>query len=139
MAMEQAIVSNWVEKPSFVVTEKEANFIVEYEIVPKAGEKHWRWVSRGVKARDIVPVNKPMLRFPYAGKGMSYMPKTMRGFYGGPGVKVGPIQSFKKVHWPGIEPRFFEEDCMSVYKPTFDAAMSAALGMAMQNIKGGKP
>jgi hypothetical protein len=131
MQMENAIVGNWKMKPAFTIAEKESNDVAEFTVTPVgANVNRWRAVSRGAHGKMIVPKNVPMLRFPYAGKGVSYMPKTMRGFYGGPGSKVGPIRQFSAVNWPGIEGRHFEEDVMEAYRPTFNAKMNSAVARA---------
>lgn len=131
--MEEEIVGNWKDKPTFSVQETEADMVVTYELVPVGpsdGILKWRAVSRGAEGKTFGPKTAQALVFPYQGKGQSYIPKTTRSTWGGPGVKVGPISRFKKVDWPGIEPRQFEETVMGKYKPTFVSKINAALASA---------
>jgi len=134
-AMEQAVVGNWKEKPTFTVQERTEGYHYEAEVVPTGNITHWRWVSRGTAGKTFGPKTAPALVFPFQGTGNSYVPKTSPGlFYGGPGKKVGPLRKFSKVNWPGIKPRMFEESLMAKYKPTFQARMNAALNQAMTKV-----
>lgn len=77
---------------------------------PKGSEtaiEKWRRLDEGVPDRDIVPVRAPALRFPWQGPGRSYLAKTTPGhLVSHPGGnKLGPMRSFSRVHWPGIEAR----------------------------------
>jgi hypothetical protein len=130
-AEEEKVIANWLHKPVFTIAESGDEFRVTYEIVPTGETLQWRVVSRGAEGKTIVPKAAPALRFPYQGKGVSYIPKTKPGLvYGGPGTKVGPIHRFNKVDWPGIQARRFEETVMARYSQTFHQKMLAALTSA---------
>jgi len=131
MKMESDIVANWTNKPTFYVSGDTTAIGITYTVIPVGKTLQWRAVSRGAKGKTFGPKTAKNLVFPYQGKGNSYIPKTSPNlYYGGPGVKVGPIRKFKQVNWPGIEARHFEESVMTKYKPTFESKMKAALARA---------
>lgn len=131
--LEEHIIADWKNKPTFKIQETESDMKVIYEIIPTGQTLQWRAVSRGTAGKTFGPKTAPALRFPYQGKGVSYMPKTTATSFGGPGVKLGPIRSFKQVNWPGIAPRHFEETVMTKYKPVFRSKMMVALARARGN------
>lgn len=67
----------------------------------------WRRLDEGTPEHDIVPVRAQYLRFPWQGRGRSYLAKTTVGhLVSHPGGnKLGPIQRFRAVHHPGTEAR----------------------------------
>ena len=88
--------------------------IAHYMYPVGPGAQAWEWVSRGVEGRYIsvrkqstfrgIGSYKPHLSL------QRYKPYTAPGgFYGGPGIRYGPVGYRRVVWWPGIRPRNFEE------------------------------
>jgi hypothetical protein len=130
----ESFVMNWVHKPDITQEAKNESDGFYIRIFPTGDNlKYWLWVSFGVSGKRIVPVSAPNLVFKYRGAGVSYAPKTAPGgAFGGAGKKIGPVQRFKAVQWPGIEPRKFEEQAILYNQKQFDKIMSDALAKGLK-------
>jgi len=85
------------------------------------------YVNDGVPARDIYPVNKPLLKYQ---KG--YTAKTRVRVIGSrPGGKHGAWTSRKSVHWPGIEARHFSDEIASEMELELENAVYEAIDEAL--------
>jgi hypothetical protein len=108
------IVANWRNAPGFAsrkVLNSDGFRIYVYPTGNEEAKQLWQWNVEGTRAHAIVPVNAPMLRFEWGGKG-SYVPKTGPGgkWYGGPGTVVnGTTRYSMGVMHPGTEPRNWPE------------------------------
>jgi len=103
------IVGNWKGKPEFRIysyigsrSRAEGRVTISGTNAPK-----WFWVSNGTKPRNYYARSKAGMRFPYQGRGNSYLPKTTAETYGGPGQRVGPWTRRKVVYNRFIAARNF--------------------------------
>jgi len=103
------IVGNWRGKPEFRIYSYIASRSRAEGRVTISGPnaKKWFWVSNGTKPQNYYARSKRGMRFPYQGRGNSYLPKTTAESYGGPGQRVGPWTRRKAVYYRFIAARNF--------------------------------
>jgi len=108
------VTSHWrvdLEWDQYVSIDSRA--IVHWMYPAGRGANAWRWVSLGVPGRLIVAKKTSTFRgtgkYKPALKLQRYRPFTRPGgYWGGPGVRYGPVGYRQAVWWTGIAPRNLE-------------------------------
>lgn len=115
VSLAEEITANWYHQPTFTVASAVQPDGVRGWMIPVGpGAANWHRVSRGVKGHWIT-VKKPFTFRRFKGYKPAlrlnrYAPKTYPGGgYGGIGQRKPPTAYRRKVWWPGITPRHFEE------------------------------
>lgn len=144
-----AVVRNWRSRPSFraslrkgglgggAVRGDEIEVLYGLPSLVTEADRHYAYVTRGVRPRDIYPSRRGYL-WVRGGRG-GYKPKTRPGgYYGGPGTydMLGSYYS-RHVRWPGIEARDFESHVARQVGPWIIRALRGVVARTVAGLGGG--